>query len=226
MKVKICGIRRTEDALYAIASGADAIGILVGTDTSADFIDRTLAASIVHALPSYCSSVLVTPIEDKEEIIFLARNIGVIAVQLQGKSQPEDLLFFKEACPDIQWIKTIHVTGPASMELARCYMDVVDALLLDTGNVCTGQLGGTGKIHDWSISREIVSFSRKPVILAGGLNPENVQSAIEIVHPFGVDVNSGVRGADGWKDKHKISAFICASKKEKPLRIGSGGDVT
>ena len=90
----------------------------------------------------------------------------------------------------------------------------MDGFVLDTINVATDQVGGTGKTHDWSISQKIVTrYPETPIILAGGLNSENVRSAIEYVHPFGVDVNSGTKGSDGFKDARKMREFILEAKR-------------
>jgi len=205
VKVKICGIKRTEDALAAVRFGADAIGLLVGQRHAAtDFITADEATAIVKALPPFCSSVLVTHLDRAEEIVPLARSIGVTTIQLHGDSSPEDARAIRENLPHLKLIKAVHVTDAESIEVARRYADSVDAILLDTVNVATDQVGGTGMTHDWGISRRIVETAGLPVILAGGLNPDNVTAAIEAVRPFGVDVNSGTKGPDGFKDMAKL----------------------
>jgi phosphoribosylanthranilate isomerase len=192
VKVKICGIKKREDALLAVRSGADAVGLLVGqVHTSNDFIDKDKARDIVDSLPPFCSSVLVTHLTECDEICDLAEYIGVSTIQLHGDSSPAQAKEIKQRLPYIKTYKAIHVTGPGSVDDALAYRAVVDGILLDTVNVNTGQVGGTGMTHDWSISSQIVRALDIPVIMAGGLNPENVQGAVARVHPYGVDVNSG-----------------------------------
>lgn len=213
IKVKICGIKRKEDALAAASYGADAIGLLVGQrHTSNDFIGEETAKEITRSLPPFCSSVLVTHITSISEIVGLTQRIGVTTIQLHGDSTPEDAQEIKRQLPHIKLYKVIHVNDESSIEFGKQFLGVVDAILLDTANKATGQVGGTGLVHDWNISRRIIEMYSKPVILAGGLGPDNVREAIEVVNPFGVDVNSGTKNADGFKDYSKLKQFIEAAK--------------
>jgi phosphoribosylanthranilate isomerase len=110
--------------------------------------------------------------------------------------------------------KSVHVIFAESVRYPDGFSKVVDGFVLDTINVATDQVGGTGNVHDWSISRKIVErFPDIPIILAGGLTSKNVRSAIESVHPFGVDVNSGTKGSDGFKDARKMREFILEAKR-------------
>jgi phosphoribosylanthranilate isomerase len=117
----------------------------------------------------------------------------------------------REALPGIQLVQVIHVTGEASVDEALAVAPLVDALLLDSGNpaLAVKELGGTGRVHDWTLSREIVLRSPKPVFLAGGLRPSNVRSAMEEVRPAGLDVCSGLR-TEGRLDPVKVSEFMAA----------------
>jgi phosphoribosylanthranilate isomerase len=208
--VKICGIRRRiEDALAAIEYGADALGFLVGQEhTSPDFLDASDAGAIVQALPPDVSVVLVTHFVDPDDIIGLAMSINVAAIQLHGDTSPTQAAIIKRRLPHLKTYKAIHVIDTESIDTAMQYISTVDGLVLDTINVSTGQVGGTGQTHDWSISRQIVEQLPIPVILAGGLNPDNVGEAIRHVRPYGVDVNSGTKGSDGYKDHAKLKRFI------------------
>jgi len=213
MKVKICGIKRIEDALKAIEYGADAIGLLVGqTHSSRDFIDEHTAKAIVRQLPPFCSTVLVTHLTNIEEIVKLAEFIGVTTVQLHGNSLPDDILQIKNRVEHIKIVKSLHVINEKSIEEGLKYLSEADAILLDTINIATNQIGGTGLTHDWDLSRQIVDYYKIPAILAGGLNPDNVEKAISKVHPFAVDVNSGVKDPDGFKDYKKLKLFISKAK--------------
>lgn len=197
----------------AINYGADAIGLLVGQKhSSTDFIDSDTAKEIVEALPPFCASVLVTHLIDPKEIIDLATDIGVTTIQLHGDSTPDDAQTIKNGLPYIKLYKAIHVTDEGSIENGRDFLPYVDAILLDTANPSTGQVGGTGMTHDWSISKRIVQAYDKPVILAGGLNPENVAEAIKMIEPFGVDVNSGTKGTNDYKDAGRVKDFIYNAK--------------
>jgi phosphoribosylanthranilate isomerase len=180
-KVKVCGIRRTEDAALAVRYGADALGFLVGQR---------------HNSP------------DPDEIVRIAKQIRCNTIQLHGDTSPDQAKAIKQLLPYIKTYKSIHVTGTESVAYAQVYQGSVDGILLDTINVATDQVGGTGITHDWSISKTIVESLTLPVILAGGLSGENVAEAIKRVMPFGVDANSGTKGNDGYKDAQKLQSFI------------------
>jgi phosphoribosylanthranilate isomerase len=211
--VKICGIRRLDDALAALAFGADELGFLVGQKHhSPDFLDESDAAAMVGALPPKVSSALVTHLADPDDIVTLATAIGVTTIQLHGDTSPAQAAVIKHRLPHIKTYKAIHVVDAQSINTARQYVNAVDAIVLDTVNLAANQVGGTGQTHDWSISRRIVKQLPIPVILAGGLNPDNVNDAIRHVHPFGVDVNSGTKGADGYKDHARLQRFIDSAK--------------
>jgi phosphoribosylanthranilate isomerase len=213
VRVKICGIKRKEDALAAIRYGADAIGLLVGKKyPSDDFIDETTAKNIVESLPPLCSSVLVTHLTDTKTVIELAVFTRVTTIQLHGDSSPADAQKIKTALPYVKLYKAVHIIDESSIDHAKQFLDSVDAILADTVNTATGQVGGTGLTHDWSVSKNLVAAFNKPVILSGGLTPDNVVNAIETVMPYGVDVNSGTQGADGYKDTTKLRLFIERAK--------------
>jgi len=213
IRVKICGNRTAKDALKAVEYGADGIGLLVGQKhNSPDFISPDEAKDIILQLPPFVSSVLVTHLSAPDEIVSLAKELGVTMIQLHGDTTPGEAKAIKEELPYIKLYKAIHVTGVEAIQNAETYADVVDAVILDTINVSTNQVGGTGQTHDWSISAQIVKGLSIPVILAGGLNPDNVVEAIKQVQPFAVDVNSGVKDADGYKDFEKLKSFIERAK--------------
>ncbi len=222
MYVKICGIRRHEDALIAAELGADAIGLLVGQrHNSPDFISAAVAREISRTLPPSVEAVLVTHITEVDEIERLLRQSGITAVQVQLHSEitADSVANLRTRFPDLKVFKSVHVISAESVRYPEGFSKVVDGFVLDTINVATDQVGGTGKTHDWSISRKIVErFPDIPIILAGGLNSKNVRSAIESVHPFGVDVNSGTKGSDGFKDARKMHEFIREAK-----RLGATG---
>jgi phosphoribosylanthranilate isomerase len=211
IRVKICGIRRLDDALAAAEYGADELGFLVGQKhASPDFLDPTDAAAIVAKLP-HVDSVLVTHLAEPDDIVALAAEIGVTTIQLHGDTSPDQAATIKERLPHIKTYKAIHVIDAQSIDTARQYT-LVDALVLDTLDISTDRVGGTGRTHDWAISRQIVEQLSIPVILAGGLTPDNVATAVRHVRPYGVDVNSGTKGPDGYKDHAKLKRFIDRAK--------------
>jgi len=217
MKVKICGITSLEDALAAINFGADAVGFLIGKvhHSTSSFVTAEQAAGIISQLPPYCSTVLVTHMGRPDDVVRLAKESTVNTVQLHGDTTPKEALEVKEALPYAKTYKVIHVFDESAIEEALEYIDVVDGIILDTAIKNTGQVGGTGKTHDWEISKKIVEKVPLPVILAGGLDPENVEEAIRIVNPYAVDVQSGVTNPDKRKNLDKLEAFIHAAKSPK-----------
>lgn len=213
VKVKICGIKRLEDAHLSIKYGADALGFLVGqVHKSSDFLQKEVAKSIISQLPPYCSPVLVTHSINWKEILKLVRYLNVTTVQLPGAITPEDIEQIKKTLPWLKVIKSIHVKNENSINEGRKYLSYVDAVLPDTFNLKNDQIGGTGLTHDWNISRKMVTEYNKPLILAGGLNPNNIVEAIKFVKPYAIDANSGIKATDGFKDPEKLRLFIERAK--------------
>jgi phosphoribosylanthranilate isomerase len=218
-KVKICGNTNVEDAIMAAEAGADAIGVINVANTKR-YIDLEEAKRIFEALPIFVSKVVVvtldnTPMEVVHDTIKLIEETGADCLQLHGEESVELVADLRENMESRRRIiKKIGVGGDRkrSLENALAYENVVDALLLDTAAGETGEIGGTGKEHDWSISKEIVECVKKPVILAGGLNPDNVAKAIALVKPYAVDVSSGVESEVRKKDAVKVKKFIEAAK--------------
>lgn len=217
--VKICGITNAEDARMAVACGADAIGVLVGQrHPSPDFVSSDDAQAILASLPSSVAGTLVTHEEEPARVAELISIVRPGAVQIHSEMRPSDCAALKQQFGTIRIIKSYHVTGPESLDYGASYDDVVDAFLLDSRNAATGQVGGTGLVHDWSLSATIVQRYRLPVVLAGGLTPENVATAIAQVRPFGVDVNSGVKAAvSRRKDVDKMREFV---RRAKSVEVG------
>ena len=217
MYVKICGIRRQEDALIATELGADAIGLLVGQKhNSPDFVSATVARDISRALPPSVDAVLVTHIEDVDELERLLQESEITTIQLHSEIAPSSVERLRHRLPHLKIFKSVNIISADSVAYPEAFKKLVDGFVLDSINLATSQVGGTGKTHDWSVSRQIVMrYPEVPIILAGGLNSENVRSAIERVRPFGVDVNSGTKAADGFKDPRKIEAFIIQAKHEQ-----------
>ena len=218
VKVKICGIINLEDALASVACGADAVGFLVGQvhASRSVFLSADAAGRIIAKLPPFCSTVLVTHLSRPGEVIRAARTARVSTIQLHGETEPNEADAIRQRLPNVKVYKAVHVLGKTALAEASRFLGKVDGIVLDTAVKSTGQVGGTGQVHDWRISQRIVRSLPLPVILAGGLNPANVQEAIRVVQPYAVDVNSGVSRPDGTKDRRKLQLFI-----QRVVRIGN-----
>jgi phosphoribosylanthranilate isomerase len=214
VRVKICGVTNAADARLAVVCGADAIGVLVGQrHPSPDFVSPDDAQAILASLPPFVAATLVTHEDDPSRVAELISLVRPSVVQIHSETGPSDCAALRRQFEAIRIIKSYHVTGPESLDYGDQYVDVVDAFVLDSRNVATGQVGGTGLVHDWNLSATIVQRYRLPVVLAGGLTPENVEAAIAQVRPFGVDVNSGVKlTTDRRKDVDKMREFIWRAK--------------
>lgn len=199
-RVKICGITSRNDLELAVRAGADAIGLIIDVDveTSRE-IDPDLAVELARATPPLVTTVLVTMPDTPETTVELASRIQPDVVQIHGASTPGDLAYLS-ANLDGDVIKAV---SPGE---AETYETVADALLVDSLDE-TGA-GGTGKTHDWDRTRELVEKLSAPVVLAGGLTPENVAEAVETVRPFAVDVASGVEAKAGRKDADAVASFV------------------
>jgi phosphoribosylanthranilate isomerase len=212
-RIKICCIQSLEEARLAIAEGADALG-LVGTMPSGPGpIDDGLIAGIAARVPPPVATFLLTSETKPEAIIEHARRCRTNTLQLVDQVAEVAWPRLREALPGIRLVQVIHVVGEDSVAQAIAAAAHADALLLDSGqpHATIKILGGTGRVHDWALSRRIVEAVPCPVFLAGGLRPDNVGAAIATVRPFGVDVCTGVRRADNYAlDPAKLEAFIAA----------------
>lgn len=210
-RVKICCIADTDEALMAIRFGASAVGLVSEMPSGPGVIPEELIGEIAARVPLPVATFLLTCKEDASSIIAQQHKCRVNTIQLCDRVQPQAFDELRTALPGVRLVQVIHVTGEESLAEAKMVAGSVDALLLDSGNqrLKIKELGGTGRTHDWRISRRIVETVNVPVFLAGGLNPENVADAIEQVHPFGLDVCSGVRTA-GKLDEIKLERFFAA----------------
>ena len=212
MKVKICANKNIYDAESSLIAGADIIGLLVGQEhTSNDFIDKKTAKEIVDYVNGRCDTSLVTHLKNADEIIFLTKYIGNNTIQLHSDIEEKEVEKIKKELPNVKLVRLIHISKDGEIFSNIERMKYVDYYLLDSFNLETNQVGGTGLTHDWNKSGEIVKKLDKPVFLAGGLNPDNVQKAISIVKPYGVDVNSGCK-INGIKDRDKVIEFVRNAK--------------
>ena len=220
-RVKICCITTLEEAALAVRYGAAALGLVSDMPSGPGVIPEAQIAAIAAAVPPGVASFLLTSLQQVESIIEQQRRCRVNTLQLCDRLERGSYAELRAALPGIAIVQVIHVSGPDSIEEARTVAPHVDALLLDSGNpkLAVKQLGGTGRTHDWAVSRRIVELAPAPVFLAGGLHAGNVAAAVREVRPFGVDLCSGVR-TDGRLDQAKLAAFFDAltTAAEPPAR--------
>ena len=211
VRVKICCIASVEEAQLAIRHGASAIGLVSAMPSGPGPIAEELIARITPHAPPGVATFLLTCLQDADAIIAQQRRTGANTLQLCDRVPHADYARLREAMPGIAIVQVIHVTGPESVDEAIAVAPHVNALLLDSGNqsLAVKELGGTGRVHDWTLSERIVRSAGKPVYLAGGLKPANVADAVRRVRPFGVDICSGLR-TDGKLDEAKVAAFFHA----------------
>jgi phosphoribosylanthranilate isomerase len=213
VRVQIAGISTLPDALAVERAGADAIGFTLGLPTGPhNGLDEAGARAIIRALPPLIVPVLITYRVTAAEVAPLCRYLGVATVQLHAPAAPAEIAAMRAAVPGLKVILAVHVTGDDAIVVAQAAAHHADALILDTYDPATGRHGATGITHDWTISRRIVEAVTVPVILAGGLTPENVARAIRRVRPWAVDVHTGVERADGSTDHARVRAFVAAAR--------------
>ncbi|HVG33096.1 MAG TPA: phosphoribosylanthranilate isomerase [Pyrinomonadaceae bacterium] len=210
-RVKICCISDKEEALMAVRYGASALGLVSEMPSGPGVIPEELIREIAARVPPPVATFLLTCKEEAAQIIAQQHRCRVNTIQLCDRVPPQIFDELRKALPGVHLVQVIHVSGEESVSEAKEVAGRVDALLLDSGNqkLAVKELGGTGRTHDWQISRRIVEAVDVPVFLAGGLNPDNVADAIEQVRPFGLDVCSGVRTA-GKLDEMKLERFFAA----------------
>jgi len=195
----------------AIGSGADALGLVGKMPNGPGPIPDWLIAEIVKTIHPPIASFLLTSEQSSEEIIYHVKRVDTNTVQIVDELTAGDYADIRTALPHLKIVQVIHVTDEKSIDEAIKLSSHVDALLLDSGNPkgAIKTLGGTGNVHNWEISRDIVKQVEVPVFLAGGLHAGNVRQAIKTVQPFGVDICSGVR-TEGKLDPNKLDAFMKA----------------
>ncbi len=212
-RVKICCISSIAEARMAIEAGASALGLVSAMPSGPGVISEEQIAEIAATVPPPIATFLLTSRQDVDSIVEQQRRCRTNCVQLCDCVTSGSLGDLKVALPGVSIIQVIHVTGPESVEEAAAVASSVDAILLDSGNpsLAVKELGGTGRRHDWSLSRQIREQIDVPMFLAGGLKAENVGEAIAAVQPFGLDLCSGVR-TDGKLDREKLGRFLAAVK--------------
>lgn len=212
-RIKICCIASVEEARHAVSAGASALGLVSAMPSGPGVIDEALIAEIAAAAPPGVATFLLTALQEAGAIVAQHERCRTSVLQLVDHVPPAELKVLRRELPGIQLVQVIHVRDADSLEEAREAAPLVDALLLDSGNplLAVKELGGTGRVHDWQVSRRIRDEAGKPVYLAGGLTPANVAQAIAVVQPFGLDLCNGVR-ENGRLSAAKLGAFVAAAR--------------
>jgi phosphoribosylanthranilate isomerase len=211
VRVKFCGMRNRGELEAACRAGANAVGFLVGQrHVSTDFVSTTVANALAIAVPPLVSRVLVTHISDVATVTNLCSAVSCDTLQLHSDVSADEIDELRKLLDSPRIIAKISIDGAEAISRALLLSNVADALVVDSIDRAADRVGGTGKVHDWSISARIVERCSCPVILAGGLTPTNVVEAIRTVGPWGVDVNTGVKGPDGSRSEELMRQFVDA----------------
>lgn len=210
-RVKICCIASTEEATMAIAHGASALGLVGHMPSGPGVIEDATIAAIARFVPPPVSTFLLTSENSAHAIVSHYEKVHTSAIQIVDELVERQYQFIRSALPHVKIVQVIHVVNERSVDEALEIAEQVDALLLDSGNpsLAVKELGGTGRIHNWQLSRRIREQAGIPLFLAGGLNALNVRQAVETVEPFGVDLCSSVR-TNGKLDEQKLEGFFKA----------------
>lgn len=210
-RFKICCIQDIGEARLAIEFGASALGLVSEMPSGPGPISEERIAEIVPHVPPGVATFLLTSKQDADSIIRQQRRTRANTLQIVDAVSVGTYERLRSELPGISLVQVIHVRGDESVVEARSVSPYVDGILLDSGNpnLAVKVLGGTGRVHDWTLSKEIVDTCGKPVLLAGGLKAENAREAIETVRPYALDVCSGVR-TNGMLDTGKLEAFVAS----------------
>ncbi|HWR17800.1 MAG TPA: hypothetical protein VN577_23425 [Terriglobales bacterium] len=210
-RVKICCISSVEEAELAIRYGASALGLVSKMPSGPGVIDEELITDIAARVPPGIATFLLTCATETDVIVEQQRRTGVNTIQLVDRVSARVHGELRRALPGIALVQVVHVTGEESVQEAVEASESVNAILLDSGNpnLKVKELGGTGRVHDWTLSRRIREAINVPMFLAGGLNAQNVAQAVRDVAPFGLDICSGVR-MNSKLDEAKLGQFMNA----------------
>jgi phosphoribosylanthranilate isomerase len=211
-RIQIAGVSSLAEALFCWEVGIDAVGFTLELPHGPhDGLTTERATAIIRLLPEGLLPVIITYVNTAQAAGKLIADTGGRAIQFHGGISESELKTFRELCHQVKTIGRVTVTGEESMQAAERFKPPLwDAIILDSLDPTTGKIGATGRTHDWSISARIVRAASVPVILAGGLNPENVSEAILTVRPHGVDAHTGVENPDGTRNFTKIRNFAAS----------------
>ena len=214
--IQIAGVIDQAEADMLVECGVPFLGFPLRLPVNTEDLTEAEAAAIIRALPEGTHAILITYQNRADEIIEFCDQLGTSYIQLHGDISLAELTKLKTARPDFYIIKSLVVgqhTSDQLKEMIAELADFVDAFITDTFDPKTGASGATGKTHDWNISRELVELSPKPVILAGGLNADNVRTAIDAVRPAGIDTHTGLENADGRKNRALVERFMSEARE-------------
>ena len=211
-RIKICCIASRAEARLAIDAGASALGLVGPMPSGPGVITDDVITAIALGVPPPIATFLLTSEQSVDGIVAHHRRVRTTAIQLVDRLTRGTYADLRRELPGTKLVQVVHVTGPESVDEAQALAENVDALLLDSGrpDMPVKELGGTGRHHDWQISRRIREEVAIPVFLAGGLHAGIVRAAIEQVGPFGLDVCSGVRSGVSL-DPSRLLAFFKAA---------------
>jgi phosphoribosylanthranilate isomerase len=212
-RIQAAGVSSLEESLFCAGAGVDSLGFTLELPTGLhDGLTVDKVAAIIPELPSDLIAVIITYLTSARAASNLLHRTAGRAVQFHGGISPSELLAFRSVCPHVTTIGMVTVSGPESIERAAQFGPPLwDAIILDSLDPATGKTGATGMVHDWTLSARIVKMSPVPVILAGGLNPDNVEEAVMRVRPDGVDAHTGLEDSDGTRNFDKIRDFARAA---------------
>ena len=210
-RVKICCISSIDEARIAIENGASALGLVGHMPSGPGVIGDELINQIAKMVPPPISTFLLTSETKPQDIINHYRRVNTTTIQIVDELEKREYEMLRNELPNVKLVQVIHVIDHNSVKEAIEISKYVDAILLDSGNpnLSVKELGGTGRTHNWDLSREIRNSISIPLFLAGGLNKDNVRQAIQAVQPFGLDLCSSVR-TDGKLDQQKLKDFFNA----------------
>jgi len=214
--IQIAGVIDTEEAELLMNAGVDYLGFPLRLPVNKEDLTEEEAIDVIKIITPPHRAVLITYLDNAEEIIAFCEKLNVKIVQLHGKISKDELEKTKSLKPSLEIFKSLVVAENNYTELENMVKTLspwIDAFITDTFDPTTGAEGATGKTHDWSISKKLVEISTKPVIIAGGLNPSNVKNAILKIRPAGVDVHTGVESKDGRKIYELVKKFVEESKE-------------
>ena len=214
--IQIAGIIDAEEAQLLVESGVDWLGFPLRLPVNKEDISETNAARIIRQLPEGRDGVLITYLETADAIYALCKQLGAKKVQVHGKITLGELQRLRQIAPGLFILKSLIVRDDNLPDLEKqvaLFSPLADGFITDTHDPKTGADGATGKTHDWRISRRLVEISPKPVMLAGGLKPENVFEAIVAVRPAAVDAHTGVEDDSGRKNPRKLQIFVNEARR-------------
>lgn len=214
--IQIAGISNESEAKILTSAGISYLGFPLRLPVNKEDLSEKDAGKIINSLEPPHYGILITYLNRANDIVKFCKELGCKIIQIHGSIEVAELRELKKLSPEIVVIKSL-VTGKYSVDELKRTIDeqskFVDAYITDTYNPTTGATGATGLTHDWEISRELVSYSNRPIILAGGLTPDNIYDAIKFVKPAGVDSHTGVEDSNGKKDIAKVRNFYIEAMK-------------